>query len=82
MKVRDVFMLVGLVGLVLILTIAEKYAECDNFLYLGRLFNFPTALEGALRTSMIVGRGGSCVNRPVSGVFRDDRADFPPHSGA
>ena len=28
--------------------IAEKYAHCNNFLYLGRQFNFPTALEGAL----------------------------------
>jgi glucosamine--fructose-6-phosphate aminotransferase (isomerizing) len=25
--------------------IAEKYAECSNFLYLGRQYNFPTALE-------------------------------------
>ncbi len=28
--------------------IANKYADCNNFLYLGRQFNFPTALEGAL----------------------------------
>ena len=27
--------------------IAAKYADCNNFLYLGRQFNFPTALEGA-----------------------------------
>jgi glutamine---fructose-6-phosphate transaminase (isomerizing) len=33
--------------------IAEKYAECDNFLYLGRQFNFPTALEGALKLKEI-----------------------------
>src|SRR5436190_4092566 len=26
--------------------IAAKYASCNNFLYLGRQFNFPTALEG------------------------------------
>ena len=33
--------------------IADKYAECNNFLYLGRQFNFPTALEGALKLKEI-----------------------------
>jgi glucosamine--fructose-6-phosphate aminotransferase (isomerizing) len=33
--------------------IAEKYADCSNFLYLGRQFNFPTALEGALKLKEI-----------------------------
>ncbi len=33
--------------------IAQKYAECDNFLYLGRQINFPTALEGALKLKEI-----------------------------
>ena len=33
--------------------IALKYAECDNFLYLGRQFHFPTALEGALKLKEI-----------------------------
>jgi glucosamine--fructose-6-phosphate aminotransferase (isomerizing) len=33
--------------------VAWKYAECNNFLYLGRLFNFPTALEGALKLKEI-----------------------------
>jgi len=33
--------------------IALKYADCDNFLYLGRQFNFPTALEGALKLKEI-----------------------------
>jgi len=33
--------------------IAEKYASCDNFLYLGRQYNFPTALEGALKLKEI-----------------------------
>lgn len=33
--------------------IAQKYASCDNFLYLGRQFNFPTALEGALKLKEI-----------------------------
>jgi len=33
--------------------IAGKYAGCDNFLYLGRLYNFPTALEGALKLKEI-----------------------------
>ena len=29
--------------------LAEKYARCKNFLYLGRKYNFPVALEGALK---------------------------------
>jgi glucosamine--fructose-6-phosphate aminotransferase (isomerizing) len=33
--------------------IAEKYAGHANFLYLGRQFNFPTALEGALKLKEI-----------------------------
>jgi len=33
--------------------IAEKYADYDNFLYLGRLLNFPAALEGALKLKEI-----------------------------
>ena len=33
--------------------IAEKYQNCDNFLYLGRQYNFPTALEGALKLKEI-----------------------------
>jgi glucosamine--fructose-6-phosphate aminotransferase (isomerizing) len=33
--------------------IALKYADCDNFLYLGRQFNFPVALEGALKLKEI-----------------------------
>jgi glutamine---fructose-6-phosphate transaminase (isomerizing) len=33
--------------------IAQKYADCDNFLYLGRQYNFPTALEGALKLKEI-----------------------------
>jgi glucosamine--fructose-6-phosphate aminotransferase (isomerizing) len=33
--------------------IAAKYANCDNFLYLGRQYNFPTALEGALKLKEI-----------------------------
>jgi glutamine---fructose-6-phosphate transaminase (isomerizing) len=33
--------------------IAGKYASCDNFLYLGRQYNFPTALEGALKLKEI-----------------------------
>ncbi len=33
--------------------IAAKYVSCDNFLYLGRLYNFPTALEGALKLKEI-----------------------------
>ena len=33
--------------------IAARYAGCDNFLYLGRRFNFPTALEGALKLKEI-----------------------------
>ncbi len=33
--------------------IASKYAEATNFLYLGRKYNFPTALEGALKLKEI-----------------------------
>lgn len=33
--------------------IAQKYATCSNFLYLGRHYNFPTALEGALKLKEI-----------------------------
>ncbi|HVC96805.1 MAG TPA: glutamine--fructose-6-phosphate transaminase (isomerizing) [Pirellulales bacterium] len=33
--------------------IAAKYHLCQNFLYLGRQFNFPTALEGALKLKEI-----------------------------
>ncbi len=33
--------------------VAEKYYQCNNFLYLGRQFNFPTALEGALKLKEI-----------------------------
>ena len=33
--------------------IAAKYQHCNNFLYLGRHYNFPTALEGALKLKEI-----------------------------
>ena len=33
--------------------IAEKYAQAGNFLYLGRQYNYPTALEGALKLKEI-----------------------------
>lgn len=33
--------------------IAAKYTNCNNFLYLGRNYNFPTALEGALKLKEI-----------------------------
>lgn len=33
--------------------IAEKYCDASNFLYLGRQYNFPTALEGALKLKEI-----------------------------
>jgi glucosamine--fructose-6-phosphate aminotransferase (isomerizing) len=33
--------------------IAGKYAHCTNFMYLGRQYNFPTALEGALKLKEI-----------------------------
>ena len=35
------------------LKVAEKYKDCNNFLYLGRHYNFPTALEGALKLKEI-----------------------------
>ncbi len=33
--------------------IGEKYAHCSSFLFLARQFNFPTALEGALKLKEI-----------------------------
>ncbi len=33
--------------------IAARYCQYDNFLYLGRQYNFPTALEGALKLKEI-----------------------------
>src|SRR5690606_29159463 len=33
--------------------IASRYAHSTNFLYLGRLYNFPVALEGALKLKEI-----------------------------
>ncbi|MEX0715734.1 MAG: glutamine--fructose-6-phosphate transaminase (isomerizing) [Planctomycetaceae bacterium] len=33
--------------------VADKYHRFDNFLYLGRLYNFPVALEGALKLKEI-----------------------------
>ena len=33
--------------------VAQKYYGYDNFLYLGRLYNFPVALEGALKLKEI-----------------------------
>ena len=36
-----------------VLRVAEKYCGSDNFLYLGRQYNFPTALEGALKLKEI-----------------------------
>ena len=33
--------------------VAQKYAHFNNFLYLGRLYNFPVALEGALKLKEI-----------------------------
>jgi len=34
-------------------SIAQQYADATNFLYLGRHYNFPTALEGALKLKEI-----------------------------
>lgn len=34
-------------------TVAEKYKDATNILYLGRQYNFPTALEGALKLKEI-----------------------------
>ena len=33
--------------------IAEKYKDANDFLYLGRGYNFPVALEGALKLKEI-----------------------------
>lgn len=37
----------------LIKKIAEKYAHCEDFFFLGRQYNFPVALEGALKLKEI-----------------------------
>jgi glucosamine--fructose-6-phosphate aminotransferase (isomerizing) len=37
----------------LVREIAEKYYRFNNFLYMGRLYNFPVALEGALKLKEI-----------------------------
>jgi glucosamine--fructose-6-phosphate aminotransferase (isomerizing) len=34
-------------------SIAEKYAACEDFFFLGRQYNFPVALEGALKLKEI-----------------------------
>lgn len=34
-------------------TLAEKYKNCENFLFLGRRYNYPVALEGALKLKEI-----------------------------
>jgi len=44
---------VALATNVLIRRIAGKYCHANNFLYLGRQFNFPTAIEGALKLKEI-----------------------------
>jgi glutamine---fructose-6-phosphate transaminase (isomerizing) len=44
--------------------IAAKYAHCTNFLYLGRQYNFPTALEGALKLKEIVTSTRKVIRRP------------------
>ena len=36
-----------------VIEVAKKYHECNNFLYLGRQYNFPVALEGALKLKEI-----------------------------
>ena len=33
--------------------VARKYARCSNFLFVGRLYEYPTALEGALKLKEI-----------------------------
>jgi glucosamine--fructose-6-phosphate aminotransferase (isomerizing) len=37
----------------LIAAIARTYAACENFLFIGRLYEYPTALEGALKLKEI-----------------------------
>jgi len=33
--------------------VAEKYKDFNHFLYLGRKYNYPTAMEGALKLKEI-----------------------------
>ncbi|MBI2625051.1 MAG: glutamine--fructose-6-phosphate transaminase (isomerizing) [Candidatus Nealsonbacteria bacterium] len=55
---KELFQMPKLASLVLkenekIKSIAKKYKDCRNFLYLGRKYNFPIALEGALKLKEI-----------------------------
>jgi glucosamine--fructose-6-phosphate aminotransferase (isomerizing) len=60
-------------------TIAEKYKNYEHFLYLGRKYNFPIALEGALKLKEIAYvhaegyNGGEMKHGPIALI--DDR--FP-----
>ncbi len=47
-KIRDILKLDNMIR-----EIAGKYAHANNFLYLGRGYNFPVALEGALKLKEI-----------------------------
>jgi len=59
--------------------VAEKYKHFDNFLFLGRLYNYPVALEGALKLKEISyvhaegGSGGEMKHGPIAMIG----GDFP-----
>jgi|AntAceMinimDraft_16_1070373.scaffolds.fasta_scaffold04839_6 glucosamine--fructose-6-phosphate aminotransferase (isomerizing) len=59
--------------------LAKKYYQCENFLYLGRKYNFPIALEGALKlkeTSYIHAEGLSAGEMKHGSIAMIDK-EFP-----
>ena len=62
--------------------VAERYHHFNNFLYLGRLYNFPVALEGALKLkeiSYIHAEGYPAAGDPRRKSAIGDRGSLPPH---
>ena len=58
-------------------TAAEKYKDADNFFFLGRKYNFPVALEGALKLKEIAYvhaegyNGGEMKHGPIALIDKD-----------
>lgn len=61
----------------IIKTVAEKYKTADNFFYLGRKYNFPIALEGALKLKEIAYihaegyNGGEMKHGPIAMISQN-----------
>ncbi|MBN2239284.1 MAG: glutamine--fructose-6-phosphate transaminase (isomerizing) [Dehalococcoidales bacterium] len=60
-----------------IIELANKYKDFDNFMYLGRKYNYPVAREGALKLKEISyvhaegGRGGEIKHGPLALMCED-----------